>query len=126
VRGLADGSLEIPHWIAEDVEIVNFDEAPVPGRFVGHEGLREWARESFGPAVEDGGFRFEGPPEPVAPNVIVRRQTAMGRGKETEIGIEWPMVGLACFRDGKIVYMKGFLRYEDAVEAGRRWAAEHG
>ena len=126
VRGLADGSLEIPAVIADDFVIENFDEAPVPGRFVGHEGLREWARESFAP-VEGGGFRFsDKPPEVVADGVIVRMQFAFGTGKETGIEIEWPMASSACFRDDKLVYTKGFLNYDDALEAGRRWARENG
>ena len=125
VRGLADGTREIPDYIAEEFVLENFDEAPVPGKFEGPEGLRNWARESFAP-VDNGGFRFVEEPVEIAPGVWVQHQFAGGRGKETGIDIEWPMAGLSCFRDGKFVYGKGFLNHDDAVEAGLRWARENG
>jgi hypothetical protein len=125
VEGLIDGTREVPDIFTDDFVLENFDEAPVPGKFEGPDGVREWARESFAP-VDRGGFRYVGDPEEIAPGVYARHQIALGIGKETGIEIEWPMASIACFRDGKFAYGKGYLKYEDAVEAGRRWARENG
>jgi hypothetical protein len=120
IKGLIDGTRAIPDFVADDFVIENIEGTPVPGRFAGREGLREWARETFA-GVEAGGFGFVGMPTVIAPNVFVIRQRAIGLGRETGLDIQWDMFSVSCWREGKIVYGKGFFAYDDALEEAHRW-----
>ena len=122
IRALADGTAEVPDFIAEDHVVVNFKEWPIVGPYVGHEGLRRWAHETFEP-VDDGYFELRGEPIVVAPNVIVVRQTVRGRLKATGLELAYDMLSMQCLRDGKIVLSKGFLDEDEALIEARAWAA---
>lgn len=124
IRSLGDGSAEVPDFIAEDHVVINFKEWPIVGPYVGHDGLRRWARETFEP-VEGGHFELRGDPIAIAPNVIVARQTVRGRLKETGMELAYEMLTMQCIRDGKLVLSKGFLDEDEAIAEARAWAASN-
>jgi ketosteroid isomerase-like protein len=111
LRGLSAGDEPIPDTVDGSVVIEVLDDWPgQKRRYFGHEGLRQWAADCL--QVLDGGDIALDGVEAESSDVLIA---------VTRVGEGLPPVNLNCFRDGRLVYAKGFQRLDDARAAGREW-----
>lgn len=121
IRGVAEGTIDTP-GIHERCVLENFDGAPTQHpRFEGPDAMREWVRDAFGP-VDDGWLEIEEVVDP-APDAHVAAVRMRGRMTATGLELNFQMFTLSCIEDGKLIYSKGFLDRDEALAAGRAWAA---
>ena len=106
-------------WIAtfaEDVELHDLAETPDTGVFRGHAGVRKWLaklEEAWGA----GGMLFEPISFTEGEGVIVAHVRARGVGIGSGVPIEMTFHNVSRHRDGKVIWMKGFLDRAEALEA---------
>jgi len=98
-----------------DPEIELHSTVTVPGGAVyhGHDGVRRWHRD-----LEDGwGDDLQVRPEAYYDfgEQTVTFHVLQGRGRESGAGVAMPAAHLCRWRDGRIVYFKGYGRKEDAL-----------
>jgi ketosteroid isomerase-like protein len=97
-----------------DPQIELHSAVTVPGGTVyhGHDGVRRWHRD-----IADG-FGDDVRVEPEAyfdlGEHTITFHTLQGRGRRSGADVETPAAHLCRWRDGRIVYFKGYVRREDA------------
>ena len=105
-------------WVAvydEDVEFLDLAETPDTGTFRGHAGVRAWLaklQEAWGE-----GFRFEPRSITQGDDAVVVDTLARGVGLESDLKIEMTVYIVLRYRDQKVVWTRGFIDREDAIEA---------
>ena len=115
LRGLADGTLPVGDWFADDAYFFNFESAPQTGPYVGEEGWRQWARELLD-VLEDARSELQEVVEVDSENIVTVAQLR-GRWKETGIELDFPLMTLTRWRHGKLVYGHGYLDRDEAIAA---------
>jgi ketosteroid isomerase-like protein len=101
-------------WYADDVEIVNADDWPLPASYRGTEGYVRWYRENYG-AYED--VRYAVDFLGAVGDRVVALVTISGRprGEDTELQVE---IGLVYgMRDGRIASVALYLGHERPMRA---------
>jgi ketosteroid isomerase-like protein len=114
---LLNGTGEAPLELLDpDVEIHMFRGSPITGPYLGHDGVRQWVRDTFD--VIDA-WRLELYDVVTAddPDVMVALQRFVGRMKHTDLPANFPLAVLVRFRDGRIVRFEGFRERDEAATA---------
>ena len=112
IPAVLDGRADIGrHW-HPDCLIVVFDGAPTLGEYRGHDGFRQWTRDSLG-LLDDPRIRFEDVLYAEGDQVVLRL-TVLGHFKTMDMDADFEFFSHYAFRDGLIAYAKG---YRDAAEA---------
>ncbi len=107
-----------PDLCNTEIEIRNWAESPVPGPYVGHEGVREWFRGVNDPdmGVEIQLFELEEVIE-VDKERVVTIQRATGRGRASGLEVDQRWGSIISVRDGKISSASGYPTPEQALAA---------
>jgi ketosteroid isomerase-like protein len=119
-RFQGDGTRGVDEYYAEfyapDGVIEHVDDFPMPGRFEGLDGYREWFRDAYGP-YEDVVFRVE----TVRPegDCVLALMTISGRSKGDNVELAVQLGNTYALREGKIAYVRVYVGHERAVEAAR-------
>ena len=99
-----------------DAVIEHVDDFPMPGRFVGLDGYREWFGESYGP-YEDIVWRIDA----VRPegDCVLALLTISGRQRGDQVELTVQIGNTYELRDGRIARVRVFVGHERAVAAAR-------
>jgi ketosteroid isomerase-like protein len=99
-----------------EVEIHMFNGSPISGPYRGHDGLRDWQRDTFDVINE---WRIELDDLIVGedPDVIVAMQRFVGRLAHTDLVADFPLTVIVRFRDGLIVRFQGYREPGEALKA---------
>jgi ketosteroid isomerase-like protein len=117
LRGFGDGTTPMPDYLAPDVVLDAFKEAPVRPRYRGRDELRLWVREAFD-VIDDAWWELREVIE-LSPTVAVSHAHVHGRMTTTGLEIDFPMTAVHVARGGLVVYMKGFVDKDEAIAAAR-------
>jgi ketosteroid isomerase-like protein len=105
--------LELLH---PDIEMHMFRGAPISGPYVGHEGARQWVRDTFD-VIDSWTLVLDDVITGDDPDVMVALQRFVGRMKHTDLPADFPLAVVVRFRDGKIVRFQGHRDRAEALEA---------
>jgi ketosteroid isomerase-like protein len=112
-----DGSQPLELW-HPDAVLVNFRESPIPGPYLGHDGLQRWQEDLF-EVVKEGRFEVESLTDADAADAVVTRVRLRGRARHTDIEVDVPFSITAWIRDGRIHRSESFTDHDEALEAAR-------
>jgi len=105
-------------WFAEDFHgVVPPEFSAEPDTYEGHDGVRRYF-DSFHEIVADLRFDAEELVE-VSPDVIAGRGLITGSGRESGIPVEMRLPMVMRLRDEKLVDMRPYLSWEDALAAAK-------
>jgi ketosteroid isomerase-like protein len=107
-------NLHLEHF-APDVEIWNPRAWPLQGPFLGHKGIKQWAREVW-EVYTDLHNEIEEIIEAGDGKTIVSIQRTQARMRHTEIPVDNPWAVVWTFEDGKVVRAEGFIKAKEALE----------
>jgi ketosteroid isomerase-like protein len=89
-----------------DIEIRNWDDAPITGPYHGHEGVHGWWAD-VADAFEDVRFNLQHI-EPIDETRCLTVQELVGRFRHTGIEVSGPWAAIVTVRDGKILSAIGY------------------
>jgi ketosteroid isomerase-like protein len=89
-----------------DIEIRNWDDAPITGPYHGHEGVHRWWAD-VAEAFEDVRFDLQHI-EPIDENRCLTIQELVGRFRHTGIEVSGAWAAIVSVRDGKILSAIGY------------------
>lgn len=99
-----------------DAVIEHVDSFPLPGRFVGVDGYREYFSDAYGP-YEDIAWEIQSL-TPVG-DCVVALMSISGRPRDEDLRLEL-QVGITYeLRGGRIAYARAYLGHDRALEAAR-------
>jgi ketosteroid isomerase-like protein len=100
----------------ERVEIRIPPEFPFTGEYLGHDGVRKWAKEVFdvfsAHRVEVGEIV-----EAEDSETVVMALRAIGRTRQMDMEVDFPWSALWVIREGKLVYAQGYMTMAEARAA---------
>jgi ketosteroid isomerase-like protein len=99
-----------------DVEIHMFRGSPIAGPYLGHDGVRQWMRDTFD-VIEAWRLELDEVVTGDNPDVVVALQRFVGRMKHTDLPANFPLAVVVRFRDGRIVRFEGYRERDEAVAA---------
>jgi hypothetical protein len=113
---LRDGGLELYHaeFYARDAVIEHVDGFPLPGRFAGLDGYREWFAESYGP-YRNVTWRIDGL-QAVGERVVALVRVS-GEPADSPVELEVALGITYELRDGRIGYVRVYVGHERALDA---------
>ena len=98
------------------VEIHMFRGSPISGPYRGHDGLRQWRRDTFD-VIDDWRLELDEVITGDDPDVMVALQRFVGRMKHTDLAANFPLAVIVRFHDGLIVRFEGYRDRSEALEA---------
>jgi len=98
------------------VEIHMFRGSPISGPYVGHDGLRQWRRDTFD-VIDAWRLELDEVITGDDPDVMVALQRFVGRMKHTDLAANFPLAVIVRFHDGLIVRFEGYRDRSEALEA---------
>ncbi len=110
-----DGFLPVELWHSEAV-LVNFRESPIPGPYLGHDGLRSWRDDIF-EVLKEGRFDVESLTDADVANAVVAKVHLRGRARHTDIEVDVPFSITAWIRDGRIYRSESYTDHDEALKA---------
>src|SRR3954452_8530544 len=113
LNGQGELALELVH---PEVEVRMFEGSPIPGPYVGHEGLRRWREDAFD-VIEDWRLELDEVIETDDPDVLVAIHRFVGRMKHTHLPANFPLAVVVRFRDGRIASFESFRERSEALKA---------
>jgi ketosteroid isomerase-like protein len=99
-----------------DVEIHMFRGSPISGPYRGHEGLRQWRRDTFD-VLDAWRLELDEVITGDDPDVMVACERFVGRMKHTDLAANFPLAVIVRFHDGLIVRFEGYRERSEALEA---------
>ena len=117
IAAVRDGSLPIDDFYTPDVLLENFENAPIGGPYHGHEGIRQWARDSFD-VVEDGRLDLDDVIE-VDDEHLVVVNTYRGRSVVMGMEVELRFSAVMRMQEGRVRHLRGFLDHDEALRVAR-------
>jgi len=99
-----------------DIEMHMFRGAPISGPYVGHEGARQWVRDTFD-VIDSWTLVLDDVITGDDPDVMVALQRFVGRMKHTDLPADFPLAVVVRFRDGRIVRFQGYRDQAEALAA---------
>lgn len=117
-EGYKTGGLEayFDEFYEPDAVIEHVDQFPMPGRFEGIEGYRQWFGDSYGP-YEDIVWKIESVRAEGERVLALLTITGRPRGERIELAVQ---IGNTYeMRNGRIAHMRVYVGHERAVEAAR-------
>jgi ketosteroid isomerase-like protein len=99
-----------------DIEIHMFRGSPISGPYLGHDGLRQWSRDTFD-VIDAWRLELDEVVTGDDPDVMVALQRFVGRMKHTDLAANFPLAVVVRFRDGRIVRFEGYRDASEALEA---------
>jgi len=99
-----------------DAVIEHVDDFPMPGRFEGFDGYREWVKDSYGP-YEDIVWRIETVRAEGERVLALMSISGRPRGEELELTVQ--IGNTYAMRNGRIAYVRVFRGHERALGARR-------
>jgi ketosteroid isomerase-like protein len=106
-------SLELVH---PDVEIHMFRGSPIPGPYLGHDGVRQWRDDTFD-VIDAWRLELDDVITGDDPDTVVVRQRFVGRMKHTDLAADFPLAVVVRFRDGLMVRFDGYRELDEAIGA---------
>jgi len=101
-----------------EVEVHMFRGSPIPGPYVGHEGLRRWREDVFD-VIDDWRLELDDVIEEEDPDVVVAMQRFVGRMEHTHLPANFPLAVVVRFKDGLIARLEGYRDRDEALRAAR-------
>jgi ketosteroid isomerase-like protein len=114
-RALESGD-PAPAMCDPEIEIRNWAESPIPGPYLGYEGLQRWW-DDVADAFEDVRFQLE-EIEPIDEQRCLTVQRLVGRFRSTGIDVDGSWSAIVTVRDGRILSALGYA----SPNRGRRAA----
>jgi ketosteroid isomerase-like protein len=116
--GSGSGGLEsyFEEFYEPDAVIEHVDQFPMPGRFEGFDGYRQWFADSYGP-YEDIVWRIESVRAEGERVLVLLTITGRPRGEELELTVQ--LGNTYALRNGRIAHVRVYVGHERAVEAAR-------
>jgi ketosteroid isomerase-like protein len=105
--------LELVH---PEVEIHMFRGSPISGPYRGHDGVRQWRRDTFD-VIDAWRLELDDVITGEDPDVLVALERFVGRMKHTDLAANFPLAVMVRFRDGLIVLLEGYRERAEALEA---------
>ena len=102
-------------WHPDGV-LVNFRESPIPGPYLGYEGLRRW-REDLFEVVKEGRFDVESLTDADGANAVVAKVRLRGRARHTDIEVDVPFSITAWIRGGRLSRTESYIDHDEALAA---------
>jgi len=102
--------------IHPEIEIHMFEGSPISGPYFGHDGVRDWQRDTFD-VIDSWGLELDEVIEGEDPDVMVAMQRFVGRMKHTDLPVNFPLPAVVRFRDGLVVGFHGYRSREEAMAA---------
>jgi ketosteroid isomerase-like protein len=99
-----------------EVEIHMFRGSPISGPYRGHDGLRQWRRDTFD-VIEAWRLELDEVITGDDPDVMVALERFVGRMKHTDLAANFPLAVIVRFRDGLIIRFEGYRERSEALEA---------
>ena len=99
-----------------EVEIHMFRGSPISGPYRGHDGARQWRRDTFD-VIDDWRLELDEVITGDDPEVMVALQRFVGRMKHTDLAANFPLAVIVRFHDGLIVRFEGYRDRSEALEA---------
>jgi ketosteroid isomerase-like protein len=99
----------------EAIEITMFAGFPVQGPYRGHEGVRQYAEQTFD-VVEDLRIVLDDVIEADDGETVVSAQRALGTTRHTRMDVDFPWAVVWAIRDGRVVHAQGFATKEEALK----------
>jgi ketosteroid isomerase-like protein len=114
----SSGDLEayFAEFFQPDAVMEHVDDFPLPGRYEGLEGYREWFSDAYDP-YEDVAFRLDGVRAEGERVLALLTITGRQRGDNVELTVQ--MGNTYELRDGRIAHVRVYVGHERAVEAAR-------
>ncbi|MDQ3729059.1 MAG: nuclear transport factor 2 family protein [Actinomycetota bacterium] len=100
----------------EQIEMRNPDGFPVTGPYHGHEGIRQWAFDTW-EVLEDARSEPEEVIEVGDGESVVAVLRLTGVWRHTQLPVETQWASVTTFRDGKVVHALGYMSKAEALEA---------
>ena len=100
----------------EEIEIRNPPRFPVVGPFVGHEGVRQWAREVWDP-FSDLRMEIEEAVDVGDGERVVCVQRVKGRMRHTDLATDVQWAAVISVRDGRLARAQGYMTRAEAFRA---------
>jgi ketosteroid isomerase-like protein len=113
LNGEGELALELVH---PEVEVRMFEGSPIPGPYLGHEGLRRWREDVFD-VIEDWRLELDDVIAGDDPDVVVALQRFVGRMEHTDLPANFPLAVVVRFRDGLIAGFEGYRERDEALHA---------
>ena len=98
------------------IEIHMFRGSPISGPYRGHDGLRQWRRDTFD-VIDAWRLELDEVITGDDPDVMVALQRFVGRMKHTDLAANFPLAVIVRFHDGLIVRFEGYRERSEALEA---------
>jgi ketosteroid isomerase-like protein len=99
-----------------EVEVQMFRGSPIPGPYVGHDGLRHWRDDVFD-VIEEWRLELDDVIETEDPDVVVALQRFVGRMEHTDLPANFPLAVVVRFKDGLIFRLAGYRDRGEALRA---------
>ena len=99
-----------------EVEIHMFPGSPISSPYRGHEGLRQWRRDTFD-VIDAWHLELDEVITGDDPDVMVACERFVGRMKHTDLAADFPLAVIFRFHDGLIVRCEGHRQRSEALEA---------
>jgi ketosteroid isomerase-like protein len=99
-----------------NLEIHMFEGAPISGPYRGHDGLQRWRDDTFD-VIEDWRVELDEVITGEDPDLMVAVQRFVGRVRHTGLPVDFPLVVVVRFRDGRISRFEGYRERSEALEA---------
>jgi ketosteroid isomerase-like protein len=100
------------------VEVHMFRGSPIPGPYVGHDGLQRWREDVFD-VIDDWHLELDEVIEFDDPDVLVAMQRFVGRMEHTDLPANFPLAVVIHFKDGRMARLQGYRDRDEALEAAR-------
>jgi ketosteroid isomerase-like protein len=110
-----DVSVEL---LQPDVEMHMFRGSPIPGPYLGHDGIRRWREDTFD-VFQDWRMELDEVVAGADPDVLVAIHRFVGHMRHTELPSNFPLAVVVRFHDGLIARFEGFREREEALKAAR-------
>lgn len=98
------------------VEVHMFRGSPIPGPYVGYEGLQRWREDVFD-VIDDWHLELDEVIEMEDRDVVVAMQRFIGRMEHTHLPVNFPLAVVVRFKDGLIARLEGYRERDEALEA---------
>jgi ketosteroid isomerase-like protein len=108
---------EVPvELLQPDVEMHMFRGSPIPGPYMGHDGVRRWREDTFD-VFQDWRMELDEVVPGGDPDVVVAIHRFVGHMRHTELPSNFPLAVVTRFRDGLIARFDGFRERDEALTA---------
>ncbi|HEX6460460.1 MAG TPA: nuclear transport factor 2 family protein [Thermoleophilaceae bacterium] len=113
---LNDTGEPVLEFVHPQIEIHMFEGAPLAGPYHGHDGVRQWRRDTFD-VIDAWRVEIDEVITGEDLDTVVVLQRFVGRMKHTDLPVNFPLAVVVRFRDGLITRFDGYRELDEALTA---------